>query len=214
MDARPLVLIADDEAAATRLAARNLAREGFDVSTVDSGASAIERVWELNPDVLLLDVVMPGMSGIDYVRKPFSAPELSARIRAVLRRRRRLRRGRRRLGNAVVDLDRGRLFIDGDPVDPSRKEWLILERLLEAEGGIVTHDELLTAAFGPAYIGDADYLRLWIGQLRRRLGVPAWKEGPIRAVSGLGYALDLSGDLPERSHRPRSTAPRTGRQRR
>lgn len=241
MDARPLVLIADDEPAATRLVARNLAREGFNVSTADNGASAIERVWELNPDVLLLDVVMPDMSGMDvlrelrgshpvpvilisgresvahvaegldqgaddYVRKPFSGAELGARIRAVLRRRRNLRRGRRQIGDAVVDLDRGRLFIDGQPVDPSRKEWLILERLLEADGGIVTHDELLTAAFGPAYVGDAAYLRLWIGQLRRRLGVPAWEEGPIRTVSGLGYALDPGGDLPVRgTRRPRTT---------
>lgn len=242
MDARPLVLIADDEPAATRLIARDLAKEGFNVSTADDGASAIERVWELNPDVLLLDVVMPDMSGLDvlrelrgshpvpvilvsgresvahvaegleagaddYVRKPFSGAELGARVRAVLRRRRSLRRGRRRIGNAVVDLDRGRMFIDGQPIDPSRKEWLILERLLEADGGIVTHDELLTAAFGPAYVGDAAYLRLWIGQLRRRLGVPPWEEGPVRTISGLGYALDPSGDLPlRRTRRPRPRA--------
>ncbi len=61
--------------------------------------------------------------------------------------------------------------------------------------------------------GDAAYLRLWIGQLRRRLGVPAWEEGPIRTVSGLGYALDLAGaHPPRRPCRPRSTIRRTGRQ--
>ncbi|MFP5342650.1 MAG: response regulator transcription factor [Candidatus Limnocylindria bacterium] len=246
MDTRPLVVIADDEPAATRLAALNLAAEGFNVAIAGGGHEAIERVWDLNPDVLLLDVVMPDMSGLDvlrelrdshpvrvilmsgresvaqvtegldvgaddYIRKPFSRAELAARIRAVLRRRRQLRRGERRIGNAVADLETGRIRIDGEPIDPSRKEWLLLDRLLAADGGVVTHDELLLAAFGPAYVGDAAYLRLWISQLRRRLGVPAWEEGPIRTVAGIGYALDPDGEIPaRRSRRPRAaaTAPR------
>lgn len=243
MDSRPLVLIADDEPAASRLVALSLADAGFNVATAENGRAAVDRVWELNPDVLLLDIVMPDMSGIDvlrelrtthpvpiilvsgresvaqvtegldlgaddYVRKPFSGPELAARIRAVLRRRRQGGSGRHRLGSVLVDLDAGRILVDGEVVDPSRKEWLLLERLIRAEGGVVTHDELLTAAFGPAYVDDAAYLRLWIGQLRRRLGVPAWEEGPIRTIPGIGYALDPSGEIPvRRSRRPRDTDP-------
>lgn len=233
MDSRPVILIADDEPAATRLIARSLSDEGFNVSTADGGRAAIDRVWDLNPDVLLLDVLMPDLSGLevlrelrdthpvriilisgqdaagrvaegldlgadDYVRKPFSPSELAARIRAVLRRRRHVLHGRQRIGDAVADLDTSRLVVDGEPVELSRKEWLLLERLIAANGGVVTHDELLERAFGPAYVGDTAYLRLWIGQLRRRLGVPAWEEGPIRTVPGLGYQLDPDGDVPVR----------------
>jgi two-component system KDP operon response regulator KdpE len=250
MDSRPVVLIADDEPAAARLAARSLVVEGFNVSTADGGAQAIDRVWDVNPDVLLLDIRMPGMSGLDvlrelngqhpvrvillsgldspsavregldlgaedYVRKPFSGPELAARIRAVLRRRHRLLRGRRRIGSAIADLDASRLIVDGAPVELPRKEWLLLERLIAAEGGVVTHHELIMAAFGPAYREDVAYLRLWIGQLRRRLGVPAGQEGPIRTVSGLGYRLDAVASVPRlpsrgaaaRPKRSRATAP-------
>ena len=244
MDSRPIVLIADDELAATRLVARSLGDEGFNVATANDGQAAIDRVWDLNPDVLLLDVVMPGMSGLDvlrelrethpvriilvsgqesvakvtegldlgaddYITKPFFPDELAARIRAVLRRRRHLLKGRRRIGDAIADLDASRLIVDGKPVDLSRKEWLLLERLIAADGGVVTHDELLMAAFGPAYLGDAAYLRLWIGQVRRRLGVPAWDEGPIRTVPGLGYVLDPANEIPvRRTRRPKAPARR------
>lgn len=245
MDSRPIILIADDEIAATRLVARSLGDEGFNVATAHDGASAIDRVWELNPDVLLLDVVMPGMSGLDvlqelkgnhpvriilmsgndavarvtegldlgaddYIAKPFFPAELAARIRAVLRRRRNLLKGQHRIGTAIADLDESRLTVDGESVELSRKEWLLLERLISADGGVVTHDELLLAAFGPAYLGDAAYLRLWIGQLRRRLKVPAWDEGPIRTVPGLGYVLDPDQAIPlRRARRPKAVDTRT-----
>ena len=67
MDSRPVVLVADDEPAITRLVARSLGAEGFRVATAGSGRDAIERVWDLNPDVLLLDVVMPDLSGLDVL---------------------------------------------------------------------------------------------------------------------------------------------------
>jgi DNA-binding response OmpR family regulator len=249
MDSRPIVLIADDEIAATRLVARSLGEEGFNVATAHDGQAAIDRVWDLNPDVLLLDVVMPGVSGLDvlrelkgnhpvrvilisgqdsvarvtegldlgaddYITKPFFPSELAARIRAVLRRRRNLLEGRRPIGDAVADLDESKLLIDGEAVDLSRKEWLLLERLIAADGGVVTHDELLLAAFGPAYLGDAAYLRLWIGQLRRRLRVPAWDEGPIRTVPGLGYVLDPEQAIPlRRARRPKTGAGARGARR-
>jgi two-component system, OmpR family, KDP operon response regulator KdpE len=246
MDSRPIILVADDELAASRLVVRSLTEEGFQVASARSGREAIERVWDLNPDMLLLDDQMPDLSGLDVLRelrathpvriillsgndsvtqvtealdlgaddvvtKPFAAPELAARIRAVLRRRWHLLKGRRRIGSAVADLDRQQLIVDEQLVAPDRKEWRLLERLLAADGGIVTHDELLLAGFGPAYVGDAAYLRLWIGQLRRRLGVAAWEEGPIRTIPGLGYRLDPDGAVPvRRLRRRRGLASRPG----
>jgi len=250
MDSRPIILVADDEPAATRLVVRSLSAEGFQVASAGGGREAIERVWDLNPDLLLLDDQMPDLGGLDVLRelrathpvrvilmsandsvtrvtealdegaddvvtKPFAAPELAARIRAVLRRRWHLLKGRRRIGSVIADLDRRQLIVDERPVAPDRREWRLLERLLAADGGIVTHDELLLAAFGPAYVGDAAYLRLWIGQLRRRLGIAAWEEGAIRTIPGLGYQLDPEGEVPvRRVRRPRAPASRPARPRR
>ena len=69
MDSRPYVLIVDDEPAAARLVARTLGAEGFNTSTVNDGQAAIDRTWEINPDVLLVDVGMPTMSGLDVLRE-------------------------------------------------------------------------------------------------------------------------------------------------
>jgi DNA-binding response OmpR family regulator len=98
----------------------------------------------------------------------------------------------------------------GGDVKLTRRERLILERLVAAEGGVVTHDELLEAAFGPAFRGDAPYLRVWMGQLRRRLGIPPWEEGIIRTVPGIGYALDPDDRFPRRRvRRPKAPRART-----
>jgi two-component system KDP operon response regulator KdpE len=143
----------------------------------------------------------------DFLPKPFAVSELAARIRAVLRRQRALLHGQRTIGDAVVDFDAGTITLDGKPVELSRRVWRLLEHLVKLDGAVATHDELLEQAFGPAYVGDAAYLRLWIGQLRRALGVPIWDEGPIRTIPGIGYALDDTGRLPtRRARRPRDEA--------
>jgi two-component system KDP operon response regulator KdpE len=247
MDNRPLVLIADDQPEFSRLVTLSLEREGFRVASAPDGLSAIDRVSELNPDLLLLDIGMPGMSGLDvlreirdthampvifisgmstasamttgldqgaddYIAKPFHPTELAARIRAVLRRRRRMVAGRRRIGAALVDLDERTVTRDAQPVRIGRVEWLLLEHLLTNEGRIVLHEELLTHVWGPEYRDDIPYLRLWIGQLRRHLGIPAWEEGAIRTIQGMGYAYDPDQTIPTmRSRRPRSAQARPRR---
>ncbi|MFL5779603.1 MAG: response regulator transcription factor [Chloroflexota bacterium] len=245
MDNKPLVLVADDQPEFTRLVSLSLQQEGFRVESASDGVSALDRVSELNPDILLLDVLMPGMSGLDvlrevrethpvpiilltgqtapknvsagldhgaddYIAKPFHPTELAARIRAVLRRRRRrMVGGQREIGTSIVDLDARKVFRDGRPIRVGRAEWLLLEYFLANEGRILMHEELLTRVWGPEYRDDIGYLRLWIGQLRRRLGIPAWEEGPIRTIQGMGYAYDPDGLLPRmRSRRPRHPKPR------
>ena len=245
MDNRPLLLVADRQPELTRLVALSLGREGFRVECATDGLSALERVSELNPDLLLLGIDLPELSGLDvlqelrdshplpvillgeqaaasavsaglddgaddFVAKPFHPAELAARVRAVLRRRRRLLTGRRRVGPAVVDLDRREVRVDDRPVRIGRVEWMLLEHLLSNEGRILLHEELLTWVWGPEYRDDVPYLRLWIGQLRRRLGIPAWEEGPIRTVQGMGYAYDPHESIPlMRSRRPRADRNRT-----
>ena len=237
------MLVADRQPEFTRLVALSLGREGFRVESAHDGVSALDKVSELNPDLLLLGVDLPESSGLellaelreshplpvilvdqqsaaaavsagldhgadDFVAKPFHARELAARVRAVLRRRRRMLGGRRRVGRANVDLDRRQVELEGKPVAIGRVEWLLLEELVTNEGRIMLHDELLTRVWGPEYRDDVPYLRLWIGQLRRRLGIPAWEEGPIRTIQGMGYAFDPEHLIPVM----RSRRPRAGRQ--
>jgi two-component system KDP operon response regulator KdpE len=157
----------------------------------------------------------------DYVTKPFSPSELAARVRAVLRRRNRLPHRRYRIGDAVVDLDTRTIepvAAPGSPDEPGRNRtaagrgrsigrggWRLLETFLGNEGKVFYRDELLDAAFGPIFRGDSGYLHEQVRRLRRGLGVPAWSEGPIRTVHGIGYAFDSSGEIPAaRPRRPRT----------
>ena len=243
MENRPLVLVADDQPEITKLVSLSLAAEGFRVLTATDGASALAQLSESNPDVLLLDIMMPGMTGIDvlrevrehhpvpvillsarsstasvseglnlgaddYVTKPFHPAELAARIRAVMRRARRgMQTGQRHVGRAAVDLDARTVHLDGKPVRMSRNEWLLLELFLANEGRILLHQEILSHVWGPEYRDEVAYLRLWIGQLRRKLGVVAWDEGAIRTVQGLGYVFDPKDEVPRmQSRRPRAEA--------
>jgi DNA-binding response OmpR family regulator len=243
MENRPLVLVADDQPEITKLVSLSLAAEGFRVLTASDGPTALAQLSDTNPDVLLLDIMMPGMSGIDvlrevrehhpvpvillsarsstasvseglnlgaddYVTKPFHPAELGARIRAVMRRARRgMQTGQRQVGRAEVDLDARTVRLDGKPVRMSRNEWLLLELFLANEGRILLHQEILSHVWGPEYRDEVAYLRLWIGQLRRKLGVVAWDEGAIRTVQGLGYVFDPKDEVPRmQSRRPRSEA--------
>jgi len=241
---RPLVLVADQQREIARLVTLALTSSGFRVISATDGPSALERISESNPDVVLLDATMPGMTNYDvlrelresrrlpiillssnpaaaqisegldagaddYIVKPFHPGELAARVRAVLRRTRRgMLSGRRRIANAVIDLGRRRVTVGSTPLRMSRTEWLLLELFLTHESRILLHEEILRHIRGPEYRDEIAYLRLWIGQLRRKLGVPPWEEGPIRTIQGLGYAYDPGGVLPRmRSRRPRPDDP-------
>lgn len=126
----------------------------------------------------------------DYVEKPFGIGELLARIRTALRHR---RAGSGtpevvRLPGLAVDLDRRHASLDGaaTPLNLSRREWELLALLARNAGRVLTHAQLLTAVWGPAHTQDVQYLRVYIGQLRQKLG-PAGSL--IATESGVGYRL-------------------------
>jgi DNA-binding response OmpR family regulator len=240
---RPLILVADHQPEIRKLVSLALEHEGFRVITASDGPSALDQLSDTNPDILLVDVALPGMSGLDvlrevrashpvpvilladrgsiaslsqgldlgaddYVVRPFNTAELAARVRAVMRRSRRgMAAGTRSVGAAEVDLDNRQVQIDGRPIRTSRNEWLLLELFLSNESRILLHDEILSAVWGPEYRDEISYLRLWIGQLRRKLGIAPWEEGAIRTIQGLGYAYDPGGVLPQmQSRRPHHPA--------
>jgi two-component system KDP operon response regulator KdpE len=149
----------------------------------------------------------------DYLTKPFAPTELAARVRAILRRRHRSRGRRQRIGNVIVDLDTRTIQPSEDAAEApvrsvGRGGWRLLEAFLDNPGRILYRDELLSSAFGSDYRGDNGFLQEQIRRLRRALGIPAWSEGPIRTVHGVGYAFDVNDEIPAgRPRRPRKPDP-------
>ena len=224
---QPLVLAVDDEAAILRLIKLQLAEQGFSVVTASSGEEALQLAEEQRPDILLLDILMPEMTGLevmrrlreqsnapiilvtakdsdsdkvrgleigadDYVVKPFNAEELGARIRAVLRRSTGAQKTQRllRAGDAEIDLDRRRVTRNGETVQLTRTEWMLLQQLAANAGKVMTNVELLSKVWGAEYRDDLQYLRVWVSRLRHKLEPEPSEPVAIKTLQGIGYVLD------------------------
>ncbi len=227
MTPEPLVLAVDDEAGILRLMKLELTGQGFRVITAGSGEEALRLVEEQRPDVVLLDIIMPQMTGLevmrrlreqmntpvimvtakdsdsdkvrglelgadDYIVKPFSLEELSARIRAVLRRSVGNQTVERiiRVLNVEIDLNRRIVTKDGEVVSLTRTEWLLLQYLAANAGKVMLNAELLSKVWGPEYHDDVQYLRVWVSRLRRKLEPTPAEPTIIKTMQGIGYMLD------------------------
>lgn len=227
---RRRLLVVEDDHTLRQALAFNLAREGYEVSSVADGAAALEAARNPSLDLILLDVMLPGMSGVevlrvirregvstpviilsakgdeidrvvglkvgadDYVAKPFSRPELLARIEAVLRRRRREGNEPESAEPALVfddvTIDRARreVTVGGEPVHLTTKEFDLLAHMAAHPGRIFTRDQLTARVWGYDFVGDertVDVHISWLrGKLRSRRG-HNW----FRTVRGVGYAF-------------------------
>jgi two-component system, OmpR family, KDP operon response regulator KdpE len=225
---QPLVLVADDEPRITKLVAIALSEEGFRVVTANGGEQALQKAEEVRPDIVLLDIVMPDLDGIevmrqlrerrpvpvilltakgstadkakgldlgadDYIAKPFHPDELAARVRAVIRRSGGAEPGAGviKFDDVEIDLERRMVTRNGELVQLSRTEWLLLQHLAANAGKVVLHTELLTKVWGPEYRDDLQYLRVWVSRVRRKLGAAPGEPGRIRTFQGIGYLLDV-----------------------
>ncbi len=137
----------------------------------------------------------------DYVAKPFHPDELAARVRAVIRRSSGAAPGAGviKFDDVEIDLERRMVTRNGELVQLSRTEWLLLQHLAANAGKVVLHTELLTKVWGPEYRDDLQYLRVWISRVRRKLGAAPGEPGPIKTFQGIGYVLDVEGNLGEPS---------------
>jgi len=235
---KPLVLVADDDHKILRLVRIELTAQGFGVSVAERGEEALQAVERLRPDLVILDIIMPGMDGLavlkklressgvpvilltakgtdsdkimglelgadDYLPKPFNPEELTARVRAVLRRsqvREAPAAGNRlECGNIVIDLARRTVFVEGNPVVLSRTEWQLLQQLCANAGRVMLHEDLLTRTWGPEYRDDLQYLRVWVSRLRQKLETNPAEPRYIRTVQGIGYILEADAAPPSRA---------------
>lgn len=227
-------MVVEDEPDLAALVASYLERDGFDVTTVGDGLEAVTLAPTVDPDVLVLDLGLPSLDGVevcrrvrtfsdayvvmltaradevdtliglsvgadDYVTKPFSPRELSARIQARIRRPRAglggpgtaqsASRDVRVFGALTVDVDGREVAVDGDPVHLTRTEFDILATLSADPGVVVPRGNLISAVWGPDWVGADHLVDVHIGHLRRKLGDDASRGRFVRTVRGVGYRM-------------------------
>ncbi|HEY7531907.1 MAG TPA: response regulator transcription factor [Nitrospiraceae bacterium] len=224
MTAGARILVVDDEAPIRRWLKVNLETRGYTVDTAETGEQGIKALENRRPDLLILDLLMPGMGGIDVVRKlrsvstipiivlsaigeevqkvqalelgaddymtkPFGMEELFARIRSLLRRAAGATSAAPVFvaGDLSVDFDRREVRLDGQPIKLTPTEYDLLKYMIEHAGKVLTHRMLLQQVWGQAYIDQAQYLRVFVGQLRKKIEKHPGRPRFILTDPGVGY---------------------------
>ncbi len=225
------ILVIDDEPQIRRLMRTTLISAGYEVDDARTGEEGLEKIGDYHPDLVLLDINMPGMGGLatcealradkniaiimltvrdseadkvaaldagadDFVTKPFSTPELLARIRAALRRVpvSQASPARIQIGSLVIDFV-ARTVSNGDkPTHLTPKELELLRYLSQHANQVVSHRELLQAVWGPDYGNQVDYLRVFIKNLRKKIELNPDHPEYITTEPWVGYRFN---GLPE-----------------
>ncbi len=222
------ILVVDDEPRYVRLMEANLLPEGYQVLKAYDGQKAVEIVAEKQLDLVLLDVMMPGLDGFqacerirefsnvpiimvtakgeerdrvkgldrgadDYVVKPFSATELLARVRAVLRRAQvsgsAFQQAIFNHGNLKIDFARAEVFKEDKMVFLSATEYRLLLQFAHSPGRILSSEDLLVNVWGPEYREDKEILWVSISRLRQKLEDDPRNPKHIVTRSGMGYTM-------------------------
>jgi two-component system KDP operon response regulator KdpE len=200
----PKILVVDDEPQIRRTLRAALTPQGYAVTDAASGEAALDLLPAAAPDLILLDLNMPGMGGLaacrrirdrsdasiivltvrggendkvavldagadDYVTKPFSTPELLARIRAALRRAPGNPLPRLDLGDVLIDFATRRVRLGHKELRLTPKEYDLLHYLVANANQVVPHRKLLQAVWGPEYGDESEYLRVFVNQLRKKI---------------------------------------------
>jgi len=225
------VLIVEDEESLADPLAFLLRKEGFEASVINDGAGALAAFDRTNPDIVLLDLMLPGMSGTevckalrsrssvpvimvtardseidkvvglelgadDYVTKPYSARELIARIRAVLRRGADAGAddetvdGVLEAGPVRMDVDRHTVSVDGELITLPLKEFDLLEYLMRNAGRVLTRGQLIDRVWGADYVGDTKTLDVHVKRLRSKIEPDPSSPVHLLTVRGLGYKFE------------------------
>ncbi len=227
------ILVVDDDPPIQRILRRNLSMSGYDVLVANNGEEAVEMAHVHKPDLILLDLCLPGeMDGLevcrqvrewtqtpiivlsakteerqkvealdlgadDYLTKPFSNDELQARVRACLRRAGAMEDMsdqssqilRSDDGYISMDVTRRQVHVGDGDVRLTPTEFELLRQLMLYAGKVLTHRVLLQAVWGPEYGEEADYLRVYVRQLRRKIEVEPSRPRYIVTEPGIGYVF-------------------------
>jgi two-component system response regulator RegX3 len=224
------VLIVEDEESLADPLAFLLRKEGFEATVVADGPTALAEFDRAGADIVLLDLMLPGMSGTDvckqlrlkssvpvimvtardseidkvvglelgaddYVTKPYSARELIARIRAVLRRGADADDtaaidGVLESGPVRMDVERHVVSVNGDPITLPLKEFDLLEYLMRNSGRVLTRGQLIDRVWGADYVGDTKTLDVHVKRLRSKIEADPANPVHLVTVRGLGYKLE------------------------
>jgi len=223
------ILAVDDEERILTFLKSKLKASGYNVITAGNGKEALELAQAQQPDLIVLDIVMPKMDGIetlrelrgfssipvimlsakgsdidkikglslgadDYLAKPFNPDELVARIEAIRRR----STGESKItapeqitiGNVTINLAKCRVSVDGKETSLTRIEWLLLSKLAQNAGRLMTYEELLTSIWGPEYLNDVQILRTWVSRLRGKIEKQANTPKLISTIPKVGYMIE------------------------
>jgi two-component system, OmpR family, KDP operon response regulator KdpE len=224
------ILIVDDEPRYIRLMEANLITDNYQVLKAYDGQQAVDIVAKENPDLVLLDIMMPVLDGFgacerirkfssvpiivvtakgeeqdrvrgldmgadDYITKPFSATELLARVRAVLRRSEKPTglppQSIFRHGHMTIDLAKAEVFLDDKMVYLSATEYRILLQLAQNLGRVIPSEQLLRDVWGDEYMADKEILWVSISRLRQKLEDDQHNPRHIVTRSGIGYMMPV-----------------------
>jgi two-component system response regulator RegX3 len=223
------VLVVEDEESISDPLSYLLRQEGFEVAVATTGPDALAEFDRSGADIVLLDLMLPGLSGTevcralrarssvpvimltardseidkvvglelgadDYVTKPFSARELVARVRAVLRRRgsepEEVSPAALEAGPVRMDVERHVVTVDGHSVQLPLKEFELLEMLLRNAGRVLTRGQLIDRVWGADYVGDTKTLDVHVKRLRAKIEPDPAAPQHLLTVRGLGYKLE------------------------
>lgn len=228
MDSRK-ILIVDDEYQITRVLKRSLQAHRYDVRTASDGESALELFHDFHPDLIITDLQMPAMNGIelcreirkvseipiiilsvkgeektkvsaldagadDYITKPFGMDELLARVRATLRRvpEEKAEETLLEVGDFSINLAKYQAFVRGEEVHLTPKEFELLTFLVKNHGKVLTHRVLLSGIWGVNFIEQTEYLRVFLGNLRKKIEPNPSKPQYILTEPWIGYRFNPS----------------------
>jgi len=224
------ILVVDDEPQILRVLRMSLKAHRFDVRTASDGESALDLFRDWSPDLIITDLSMPLMNGLelcrkirkisetpiivlsvkgeektkvealdagadDYITKPFGIDELLARVRATLRR---VPNGKAKtetkieVGDFLVNLETHQILVKDKEIHLTPKEFELLAYLVKNHGKVITHRTLLGAIWGGNFTEQTEYLRVFLGNLRKKIEPNSAKPQYILTEPWVGYRFNPS----------------------
>ena len=219
------ILIIDDDAALAKIVQINLEREGYRTVVASSGVEGLQKAYSNQPNLVILDIMMPGMDGWvtcrrlreisgvpiimltargmeadvvkglelgadDYIVKPFGTKVLLARIHALLRRTDASDTKKPPIysdGELTVDFVKRMVTVRSERVDLTPTEFKLLSNFVQNEGRVLPHSYLLTQVWGPEYVDEVNYLKLYVRYLRQKIEKDPSNPDYILTEWGVGY---------------------------